>query len=48
MKEMVLDVDVINALVERGIFRKVDGGIIVAEDRSRARWRESYARKQCS
>ena len=47
MKETVLDVDVINVLVEGGIFRKVDGSVIVAEDRSGARWHKSYARKQC-
>ena len=43
MKEVVLDVNVLNTLVERGIFREVDSGIIVTEDRSGARWCEAYA-----
>ena len=45
MKEVVLDVDMFNMLVERGIFGEVDSGVIVAKDRSRARWREAYARE---
>ena len=45
MKEVVLDIDVFNTLVERGIFREVDSSVIVTEDRSGARWCEAYARE---
>ena len=47
MKKMVLDVNMLNALVKGGIFRNVDSSIIVAEDRSGAGQCKPYTRKQC-
>lgn len=42
-KEVVLDIDMFNALMKRRIFGEVDGSIIVAEDGSGTGWCEAYA-----
>ena len=44
-KKMVFDVDVFDSLVERRVFRQIDGCVVIAKDRCGAGQRKAYVRE---